>query len=99
MFGAGGVDGSAGVELPPTSVAHYTTYSDLPFIKVFGNYFDESLSTQTTSRHPMGPIYCVDVTTDERRIFLGIWSKRDTLAPKEVEAFLDTLVKSVEILR
>jgi hypothetical protein len=77
----------------------YETLPGQPFIKVFGDYYDQVFSTHTTSRHPLGPIYCVDVTSDERRIFLGIMNDRDTLAPKNVEAFLDTLVKSVEIMR
>ncbi len=98
-FLADGDDGSSWLAMPPTSLIRDSTASGVRFSKVFGDYVSSSISDSSTSHQPTGPIYCVVVSSDERRIFLGIIHHHWRLAPKEVEAFLDSLVKSVEIVR
>jgi len=98
-YAADGDDGSAYLALPPTRLTRDTTFSGQRFIKILADYISETFSNSSSSRTSVGPIYCVDVSVDERRIILGIRPDGEKSAPKEVEAFLDTLVKSVEIVR
>jgi hypothetical protein len=88
--------GDSDPELPPTNVSHDKNSHGTSFVKMCFN-FAARWGEKPTDRHPAGPFYLVDVSSSTQRFFLQIMPDCSRVAPKDVEAFLDSLVNSIEV--
>ena len=95
---SGGTDSDGGLEMPPRKVSRRTTSNGVRFLKIWCDYGIHRYQ-EPTERYPVGPFYCVDVSSPSKPRFLQIMHDCSRVTSREVETFLDTLVNSIEIVR
>jgi hypothetical protein len=95
---SGGTDSDGGLEMPPTKVIRDTNSNGIRFLKIWCDYVIHWYNKPNV-RYPVGPFFCVDVSSPTKTRFLQIMYEFDRATPKDIETVLDSLVQSVEIVR
>lgn len=93
-----GMDLYSRLEWPPTKVDRETTVDGVPFVKFWCDCGIHKYPMPTL-RFPVGPFYCVNVSSPGKLVFVKILHDWLHATPKEVEIFLDRVVKTIHLVR
>jgi hypothetical protein len=93
-----GIDLYSRLEWPPTKVVRDTTDNGVPFVKIWCDCGIHKYPMPTL-RFPVGPLYCVNVSSPGKLVFVKILHDWSSVTPKEVEIFLDRVIKTIHLVR